>query len=70
MLKTVHAIGATGVSINDIDIAHRVPTRRAEDHHSKPIICKFIPRLAKEAVMNCRREISSIDPTALGLSAR
>ena len=34
------------VSLQDLDVAHRVP-RRGQDGGPKPIICKFIGRLAK-----------------------
>ena len=65
-VKLFNALGATSVSISDIDIAHRVPTRVARDG-PKPVICKFTRRLARNAVMAVRREISSVSPTDLGL---
>ena len=68
-LKLFHATVATGVSINDIDIAHRVRTRRTDEDRSKPIVRKLIRRLAKEDVMNRRHEIPNIGPTSLGLQA-
>ena len=68
-LKLFHATVATGVSINDIDIAHRVRTRRTDEDRSKPIVCKLIRRLTKEDVMNRRHEIPNIGPTSLGLQA-
>ena len=43
------------VSLQDLDVAHRVP-RRDQDGGPKPIICKFIRRLAKSEVMNRRRD--------------
>jgi hypothetical protein len=50
-----HSIGATNVTLQDIDIAHRIPTRGVS---SKPnsIICKFTRRLAKEAVISKKKE--------------
>ena len=43
----------TDVSINDIDTAHRVPGRNnsSQDPRPKPIICKFVCRLARDKVM-------------------
>ena len=35
----------------DIDIAHRVNSRRSDSHYPRPIVCKFIRRLAKEEVI-------------------
>ena len=67
-VKLFNAMGAMSVSINDIDIAHRVPTRVAWDG-PKPVICEFTRRLARNAVMAVRREISSVSPTDLGLPA-
>ena len=67
-VKLFHAIGATGVTANDIDIAHRVSTRRSDGHHAKPIVCKFVRRLAREEVMKRRRDISKVNPATLGLS--
>ena len=43
------------VSLQDLDVAHRVP-RRDQDGGPKPIICKFSRRLAKSEVMNRRRD--------------
>ena len=43
------------VSLQDLDVAHRVP-RRDQDGGPKSIICKFIRRLAKFEVMNRRRD--------------
>ena len=68
-LKLFHAIGAEGVTKNDIDIAHRVNSRRADRHYPRPIVCKFIRRLAKEEVMAHRNETSNLNPDDLDLSA-
>ena len=43
------------VSLQDLDVAHRVP-RRDQDGGPKPIVCKFIRRLAKSEGMNRRRD--------------
>ena len=58
-VKLFHAMGATGVTANDIDIAHRVSTRRSDGHYAKPIICKFVRRLAREEVMKLTKIIKS-----------
>ncbi|XP_028406806.1 uncharacterized protein LOC114529249 [Dendronephthya gigantea] len=55
------------VTLQDVDIAHRVPTRRNNDGRPKPIVCKFIRRLAREQVMAVRRDIKKIDPRLVGL---
>ena len=47
-LKLFHAIGAEGVTKNDIDIAQRVNSRSSDSHYPRPIVCKFIRRLAKD----------------------
>ena len=56
------------VSLQDIDIAHRVSTRRNIEDRPKPIICKFIRRLAREQVMAVRKNIKKVDPRHVGLS--
>ena len=68
-LKLFHAIGAEGVKKNDIDITHRVNSRRSDSHYPRPIVCKFIRRLAKEEVMAHRNETSNLNPDDLDLSA-
>jgi len=44
------------VSLHEIDIAHRVPQRNATAGAPEPIICKFVRRLSKEAVMARRND--------------
>ena len=52
------------VSLTDIDIAHRVkPSNR-----TKPIICKFTRRLAREEVMKRRTAVPLVQPREIGLS--
>lgn len=55
------------VSLMDIDIAHRVATRNPNSRRPKPIICKFVRRLAREQVMAKRRDVRRIDPASIGL---
>ena len=52
------------VSLTDIDIAHRVKPRNPSNR-PKPIICKFIRRLAREEVVKRR---TAIPPREIGLS--
>ena len=58
-------IGAD-ITIQDIDIAHRVPTRKQRS--PRPIICKFTMRIAREKVMEKRRDICKVSTTNIGLS--
>ncbi|CAH3116535.1 unnamed protein product [Porites lobata] len=53
-LEIFKAIGASELTGQDIDIAHRVQSR--SDIGPKPIICKFVRRLAKENVMTATDE--------------
>ena len=53
-------IGAD-VNLQDIDIAHRVPSRRNNDT-SAPIVCKFVRRNSKESIMKHKRETSKVSP--------
>ena len=55
------------VSIRDIDIAHRVSFRDTSRMGPKPIVCKFIRRLARNEVMSKRKEGRSVDPSTIGL---
>ena len=58
-------MGVTSISLEDIDIAHRVPARN--DSRYKPIICKFSRRIVKEQDVNCRRNINKVNPNSAGL---
>ena len=64
-VRIFQAMGCN-ISINDIDIAHRVPTRNATNG-PRPIICRFVRRLIREEVMTRRRKISRIDPKDVGV---
>ena len=50
----------------DIDIAHRIPTRIATSG-PRPIVSKFIRRIVKEQVMNARNEACKWSANAIGL---
>ena len=65
-VKLFQEMGAE-VSILDIDLAHRVSTRK-ESEVPKPVICKFVRRLAKGKVMEVRQRASQVNPTSIGLS--
>ena len=74
-LKLFHALGVKDISMQDIDIAHRVSSRRdtncpkaRDTNRPKAIICKFVRRMAKEKVMSARNEVKKIQPSQLGLS--
>ena len=51
--------------MQDIDIADRVPARKAS---SRPnlIICKFVGRQVKDRVMAAWKEVSNVTPSQLG----
>ena len=56
----------TDITLQDIDIAHRVPLRSA-GNFPKPIICKFTRRIAKEMVMALRKDACKSNPVNLRL---
>ena len=53
------------ITSQDIDIAHRVPSRNPAYH--KPKICKFTRRCMKEQVTIHRQDANKVEPTVLGL---
>ena len=65
-VKLFREMGAE-VNIHDIDMAHRVPTREAHGG-PKPIVCKFVRRLARTKVINLRNESHNLRPANLGLA--
>jgi hypothetical protein len=61
-IKLFTAMGVADVSLQDIDIAHHVQSRRPSQN-SSPIICKFVRRLAKEKIMVARKHaLDNITP--------
>ena len=54
------------VSMCDIDTAHRVPSRN-NNGKPKPIVCRFVSCLAKESVMNHRKDACKLNPASVGL---
>ncbi|CAB4021461.1 Hypothetical predicted protein, partial [Paramuricea clavata] len=67
-LQLFAALGVKDISLQDIDIAHRMPARRASSHPNS-IICKFVWRLAKNKVMEARKEVSKLQAVQLGFSS-
>ena len=69
-LKVFQGMGVEGLSIQDIDTAHRVPRRGRADANrmtNNPVICKFTRRLAMYSVMSKRKEIHKVSSSSLGL---
>ena len=67
-LHLFSCLGVDGITLNDIDIAHRVQIRAIDAANKpKPIICKFTRRLSKEKVMAARRASRNTSPEDLGL---
>lgn len=68
-LKLFKCIGVDDISIQDIDIAHRVPRKESSRHNAypEPIICKFTRRLSKEAVMAAKKATRNLTPDDLRL---
>ena len=54
------------VSLQDIDTAHRILTRRESDG-PKPVICKFVRQLVKGKVMEIRKQAAEVNPTSIGI---
>ena len=52
------------VALQDIDLAHRVPTRNVTSG-PLPIVCKFTRQLAKEEVTAARDQLRQVDPTSI-----
>lgn len=57
----------SAVLIQDIDTAHRLPTRNSNGG-PRPTICRFIRWLSKDNVMNQKRNANRVNPSAVGLS--
>ena len=66
MYTVVSLNGSEGYfSMQDIDIAHGVPARKAASRPN-PIIWKFVARQIKKRVMAARKEVSKFAPSMLG----
>ena len=66
-IKVFQKMGAE-VFLSGIDLAHRVPSRQ-QNVAPKPIIYKFVRRIAKASVMENRQSASQVNPSNIGLSA-
>ena len=65
-LQLFSALGVMGVSIQDIDTAHRVPSMKPSSRPNA-IVCKFVRRLAKDQAMAAGRELVASRPKNLDL---
>ena len=52
--------------MQDIDIAYRVPARKASSRPNPAIIFQFVRRQVKERVMAARKEVSKVAAIQLG----
>ena len=66
-LQLFIALDVKDVSLQDIDIAHRVPARQVSSRPNA-IIFKLVRRLAKNKVMEVRKEVSKLQVVQLGFS--
>ena len=64
-LRLFEVLGVEDVSLNDIDIAHRIPSGSASNRPNV-IVCKFTRRLAKGKVMAARRRLENLEASQLG----
>ena len=75
-LNLFETMGADGININDIDIAHRVPPQRRSNEGASngnrpdPVICKFTRRLARDEVLSKRQEVKKVKYSDLGMASR
>ena len=67
-LQLFSALGVKGVSIQDIDTAHRVPSMKPSNRPNA-IVCKFVRRLAKDQVMAARKKVGGLKAEELGFAA-
>ena len=66
--KLFQSMGAETVTLQDIDIAHRVPPRNpSANQNPQPIVCRFTRRLARDLVMKSRKEACKVDVSRIGL---
>ena len=66
-MKLFAALRVEGVSLNDIDTAHRVSSRVAFNRPNA-ITCKFVRRLTRKKVMAAKRRVSNLNADDLGFS--
>ena len=66
-LQLFSALGVKGVSIQDIETAHRVPSMKPSNRPNA-IVCKFVRRLAKDQVMAARTKVGRLKAEELGFA--
>lgn len=73
-LRLFKGMGVEGISITDLDIAHRVPRRRRSNEGASngvtpdPVICQFTRRRARDKVLRARKEVRKVKYSHLGFS--
>ena len=67
-LKLFQKVGVE-ITRNDIDIAHRVPSRSAR-LTPQLIICKFVRRIVKEEIIKACKHICKVTPVDIGLQGQ
>ena len=65
-VRIFNVLGAD-VKLSDIDIAYRVTPKISTSGRPKPIVCKFVRRLAREKVMAVKKRIREIQPDSIDL---
>ena len=63
--RLFEALGVENVSLNDIDIAHRILSRSGL-YRPNAIVCKFTRRRGKGKVMAVRRRLENLEASQLG----
>ena len=66
-LKLFSEIGATDITLQDIDIAHRTPSRNPSPDKPNAIVCRFVRRLAKNRVFENKKFVSRLTVEQLGI---
>ena len=64
-LKLFKCDGAKDISALDIDIAHRVPSRKPSNRPN-PVVCRFVRRLARNKVLACRKSSKNVTASQIG----
>ena len=67
-IQLFSALGVKGVSIQDIDTAHRVPSMKPSNRPNA-IVCKFVRRLAKDQVMAASKKVGGLKAEEHGFAA-
>ena len=67
-LQLFSALGVKGVSIQDIDIAHQVPSMKPSNQPNA-IDWNFVRRLAKDQLMGAGKKVGGLKAEELGFAA-